>query len=62
MQITGNQARLGPIDLKTSEELRLRRLSRDALYKSEQQQLVLPIRRGVEAAEFLVKFLRELIP
>jgi transcription-repair coupling factor (superfamily II helicase) len=62
VQIVGNQARLGPIDLKTSEELRLRRLSRDALYKSEQQQLVIPLRRGVEPAAFLVGFLRELVP
>ena len=61
VQITGNQARLGPIDLKTSEELRLRRLSREALYKSEQQQLVIPLRRGVEPAPFLVGFLRELV-
>ena len=62
VQIVGNQARIGPLDLKTSEELRLRRLSRDALYKSEQQQLVLPLRRGEEPAAFLVNFLRELRP
>ncbi|MFM2078571.1 MAG: transcription-repair coupling factor [Actinomycetota bacterium] len=62
VQITGNQARLAPIELKTSEELRLRRLSRDAIWKSEQQQLVIPIRRGTEAATFLVGFLRELVP
>jgi transcription-repair coupling factor (superfamily II helicase) len=62
VQIVGNQARLGPLDLKTSEELRLRRLSRDALYKSEQQQLVVPLRRGQEPAPFLVNFLRELRP
>ncbi len=62
VQIVGNQARLGPIDLKTSEELRLRRLSRDALYKPDQQQLVVPLRRNVEPATFLVGFLRELVP
>lgn len=62
VQIVGNQARLAPIELKMSEEMRLRRLAREALYKSEQQQLVLPIRRGVEAATFLVNFLRELVP
>jgi transcription-repair coupling factor (superfamily II helicase) len=62
VQIVGNQARLGPLDLKTSEELRLRRLSRDALYKTEQQQLVVPLRRGQEPAPFLVNFLRELRP
>jgi hypothetical protein len=53
---------VAPIQLKTSEELRLRRLSRDALYKTDQQQLVVPIRRGTEPATFLVGFLRELVP
>ena len=62
VQMVGSQARVAPIQLKTSEELRLRRLSRDALYKTDQQQLVVPIRRGVEPATFLVGFLRELIP
>jgi transcription-repair coupling factor (superfamily II helicase) len=61
VQIVGNQARLGPLALKASEELRLRRLSRDALYKEEQQQLVVPIKRGVDAALFLSGFLRELV-
>ncbi len=50
VQITGGMARLGPLELKTSEELRLRRLSRDAIYKQDQQQVVVPIRRGAEAA------------
>jgi transcription-repair coupling factor (superfamily II helicase) len=62
VQIVGGSARLGPIDLKMSEELRLRRLSRDSLYKADQQQLVIPLRRGAPPAEFLVTFLRQLIP
>ena len=62
VQIVGNQARLGPITLKTSEELRLRRLSRDALMKQEQQQLVVPFPRGKDAALFLSAFLTELVP
>ena len=60
--ISSNQARLGPIGLKTSESLRLRRLSRDALYKDDQKQLVIPIKKGIDPATFLVSFLRELIP
>ena len=60
--ISSNQARLGPIQLKTSEAMRLRRLSRDALYKDDQKQLVVPIKKGVDPATFLVSFLRELIP
>jgi transcription-repair coupling factor (superfamily II helicase) len=62
VQIVGGSARLGPIELKMSEELRLRRLSRDALLKAEQQQLVVPLRRGIPPAVFLVNFLRELVP
>lgn len=62
VQITGGMARLGPLALKTSEELRLRRLSRDAIYKQEQQQVVVPIRRGAEAAMFLAGLLNELVP
>jgi transcription-repair coupling factor (superfamily II helicase) len=62
LAITSNQARLAPLTLRTSEEMRLRRLSRDAIYKSDQHQLVVPIKRGVDPATFLVGFLRELIP
>ena len=62
VQIVSQVGRLAPITLKTSEEMRLRRLSRDALHKEDQKQLVVPIRRGVDAAEFLVAFLRQLIP
>ena len=60
--IMSNQARLGPITLKTSEEMRLRRLARDSIYKDEIKQLVVPIKRGVDPATFLVGFLRELVP
>jgi transcription-repair coupling factor (superfamily II helicase) len=62
VSITGAQARLAPLELKVSETMRLRRLSRNALYKEEQEQLVVPIERGREPAEFLVSFLRELVP
>jgi transcription-repair coupling factor (superfamily II helicase) len=60
--ITSGQARLGPITLKASEALRLRRISRDALYKEGQQQLVLPLRRGVEPAAHLLDALGQLFP
>ena len=62
ISITSNQARLGPIDLKTSETLRLRRLARDAIVKEELKQIIVPIKRGVDPATFLVGLLRELIP
>ncbi|MCU1504964.1 MAG: mfd, partial [Ilumatobacteraceae bacterium] len=62
VSIQSNQARLAPVALKTSEEMRMRRLNRDAFVKEDQRQLVVPIKRGVEPAEYLVNFLRQLIP
>ena len=60
--ITNSGARLSPLQLKTSEAMRLKRLSRTAIYKEEQAQLVLALPRGEEPAGFLVRFLQELIP
>jgi transcription-repair coupling factor (superfamily II helicase) len=62
VQIIGGAARLGPLQLKVSEMMRLKRLSRTAIYKEDAGQLVVPIARGVEPATFLVGFLRELVP
>jgi transcription-repair coupling factor (superfamily II helicase) len=67
MQITGTksqggQARLSPIELKLSESMRLRRLSKGAILKEDQRQLVVPIPRGQDPARFLVNLLTELIP
>ncbi len=62
VQIVGQQARLGPLGLKFSEEMRLRRLSRDSIYKEDQQQVVVPFKRGIDPAVFLVNFLQQLIP
>ncbi|MEI6403083.1 MAG: TRCF domain-containing protein, partial [Actinomycetota bacterium] len=61
VQIIGGAARLGPLQLKVSEMMRLKRLSRTAIYKEDAGQLVVPIARGVEPATFLVGFLRELV-
>ncbi len=55
-------ARLAPLNLKTSAEMRLQRLARGAIFKDDSHQLVIPIKHGAEPAEFLVAFLRELIP
>ncbi len=62
MQITNDQARIAPIDLKLSGATRLKRLSKGALHKEDFRQLVVPIPRGKDAATFLVSFLDELIP
>ncbi|MEO5901790.1 MAG: transcription-repair coupling factor, partial [Ilumatobacteraceae bacterium] len=62
VSIQNHQARLAPVTLKTSEERRMRRLNRDAFVKEDQHQLVVPIKRGVDPANYLVGFLRQLIP
>jgi transcription-repair coupling factor (superfamily II helicase) len=67
MQITGTkrdggQARLSPIDLKLSSSMRLKRMSKGAIHKEDQRQLVVPIPRGQDPAAFLVGFLDQLIP
>ncbi len=62
LQVQSHQARLSPIELKTSEEMRLRRLNREAFVKDDLKQLVVPIKRGASPAQYLVGFLRELVP
>ena len=62
ISITSSGARLGPIELKTSETLRLRRLARDAIYKEPLRQLVLPMKRGQEPTRYLLQVLSELFP
>ena len=61
VSITGTEARLAPLRLRTSEEMRLRRLARGALYKEDLRQLVVPLPRGADPATFLVGFLQELV-
>jgi transcription-repair coupling factor (superfamily II helicase) len=58
----GWQARLAPLDLRASAAVRLRRLAKDAIYKEEIGQLVVPLRKGVDVAEALTTLLAELVP
>ena len=60
--VSSDQARLAPLELKLSQTTRLRRLARDAIYKEDARQLVVPIPRRRDPAEFLVEFLRQLVP
>jgi transcription-repair coupling factor (superfamily II helicase) len=62
VSIASHQARLAPLNLKASAEMRLQRLDRGALYKADAQQLVLSIPRGADSAQHLVAFLRQLVP
>jgi transcription-repair coupling factor (superfamily II helicase) len=58
----GLQCKLAPVVLRTSAGIRLRRLSKDAVYKEDLHQLVLPMRKGSDVTGGLVALLRELIP
>ena len=59
---TGGTAKLGPLELKLSETMRLRRISKGAKYKEDLGQLVVPLPRGTDASTFLAGFLRDLVP
>ena len=64
---SASDAKLSPIELKMSETLRLRRLSKGAKYKEDLGQLVVPLPRrnpdGTKAdpGAYLVQFLRDLV-
>ncbi len=55
-------AKISPVTLQTSQELRLQRLSRAAIHKPRERQLVVPLKPKTDPVEFLVVFLGELFP
>jgi transcription-repair coupling factor (superfamily II helicase) len=55
-------ARIGPVQLKVSQEIRLKRLAPKALYKPDLHQLVLPVKGGREVALQLIDLLNTLFP
>ena len=55
-------ARLAPLALKTSQRVRLQRLLKDAVYKEDIEQLVVPLKRGADPAEALLTLLGALVP
>jgi transcription-repair coupling factor (superfamily II helicase) len=55
-------ARISPISLRPSEQVRLGRLWPQAVYKEEQGQLVGPLRKGPGLAQALVGMLSKLVP
>jgi transcription-repair coupling factor (superfamily II helicase) len=62
ISLIGTSARLAPIVLKTSETMRLRRLARDAIYKEDLRQVVIPLKKNIDPATQLVAILQELVP
>ena len=59
---TGFTARLSPLDLKISEQVRLKRLAPKAVYKEPDRQLVVPLPSKAHPALALVDLLRGLVP
>jgi transcription-repair coupling factor (superfamily II helicase) len=55
-------ARLSPVSLKTSQQIRLKRLHPKAVYKEADQLLILPLPPKANPAELLVAQLAELLP
>jgi transcription-repair coupling factor (superfamily II helicase) len=55
-------ARIGPVKLKVSQEIRLKRLAPKAVHKPDLQQLVLPVKGGRDIALQLVDLLGTLFP
>jgi hypothetical protein len=55
-------ARLSPLVLKASQQIRLRRLHPKAIYKEPDQLLIIPVMAKLHPAEALVDLLRELDP
>ena len=58
----GFTARLSPVTLRPSEQVRLGRLWPHAVYKEDQAQLVGPLRKAADPAGALVEMLRALVP
>ena len=62
VNVSRSVARLQPLVLKTSQRIRLQRLVRDAVYKEDLAQLVIPVKAGADPAEGLATLLGVLVP
>ncbi len=54
--------RLAPVELKASQEIRLRRLARGAKYKEGSAELIVPVPAGADPAAVVRDLLDELVP
>ncbi|HVF14445.1 MAG TPA: TRCF domain-containing protein, partial [Acidimicrobiales bacterium] len=55
-------ARLTPLELRVSQQVRLQRVARDAVYKEDLQQLIAPLARGADPVLAVLTLLRLLVP
>jgi transcription-repair coupling factor (superfamily II helicase) len=60
--VARNVIRLSPLALKVSAQIRLARISRNAVYKEEIGQLVVPVLRGVDPVVAVLTLLDQLVP
>jgi hypothetical protein len=59
---SGGTARLSPLSLKTSAKIRLQRRWPRAVFKEEIGQIVVPVPRGADPADFVIDILSSLVP
>ncbi|MEY2399312.1 MAG: hypothetical protein QOJ00_2486 [Actinomycetota bacterium] len=62
LTVARNVARISPVDLPASKQVRLQRLYPKAVFKGDLRQLVVPVPPKEDSAEFLLALLAELIP
>ncbi len=55
-------ARVSPLELRASQQVRLKRVARDAVYKEDIRQLIAPLARGAEPVGAVLALLRLLVP
>jgi len=60
--VARNVVRMAPVTLKTSAQIRLKRISRDGVYKEDLHQLVVPIMRNADPLTAAVTLIGELLP
>jgi transcription-repair coupling factor (superfamily II helicase) len=59
---SGGTARIAPLALKTSQRIRLQRRWPRAIYKEDIGQIVVPVPRGGDPAQFVTELLLSLVP
>jgi transcription-repair coupling factor (superfamily II helicase) len=62
MGTSGGTARVSPLALKTSARIRLQRRWPRAVYKEDIGQIVVPVARGADPAQFVTELLAALVP
>ena len=60
--VARNVIRMSPVALKLSAQIRLKRLSRDGVYKEDLGQLVVPVMRGADPVTAVLTLLGQLLP